>query len=287
MSTKARTIALAVIILAGTIGFWYVRTNYAFTPNAQEAPALSKQAAGAIVLDGTVVPDKTADLGFIISSQITSIPIKVGDTVKAGDILATQEAIDVRAQAAAAQANVQSAQAQLDKLNQLRKKDQLAKHGLSDNAREEQNAQIQSDKSAVESQESALTAAQESVVVAQDQVSKTILRAPFDGIITRQDGQVGEVGGELAPPFMTIATNETPQKIEAYASDLDVAAIHVGNGAMVTFDAGGLQTTVPAKVSAVDPATDSSPGKSTYKVTLLLDQPDANLKAGMHASVAF
>jgi len=278
---------LAIIILAGAAGFWYVWTNYAFTPNAQEAPALSRQAAGAIVLDGTVVPDKTAELGFVIPSQITSITKNVGDTVKAGDILATQEDIDVRAQANAAQANAQSAQSQLDKLNHALKKDELAKHGLSDNARQQQDAQVQSDKNAVEAQESAIIAAQDGIVAAQDQVSKTVLKAPFDGVITRQDGQVGEVAGELAPPFMTIATNETPQKIEAYASDLDVAAIHVGDSATVTFDSGGLQTTAPAKVSAVDPATDSSPGKSTYKVTLMLDQPDANVKTGMHASVAF
>jgi len=287
MSKKARNIALAVIMLAGIAGLGYVWMSYGFNPNAQEAPALSKKTTSYIQLDGVVAPDKRADLGFVNSASITSIVKRVGEKVKAGDVLATQDAADVHAQVGAAQANLQGAQAELDKLNHDLKKQKLALHDLDGNARKQQKAQIASNEDSVEVQKSAIVAAQDSVTNVQAQVAKTILRAPFDGVITRQDGEVGEVGGAMVAPFMTIVTDEPLQKIEAQASDLDAIAIHIGDRANVTFDIAGSQKIIAAKVSSIDPATNSSQGKSTYKVTLMLDQPDNSLRLGMHATVSF
>jgi len=286
MSKKARNIALAVIVLAGIAGIVYIWVNYGFNPNAQEAPALSKKTTGYIQLDGTVVPDKTADLGFVSSATITSITKRVGDAVKAGDVLATQDAADVRAQVGAAQASLRGAQSELDKLNHDLKKQKLALHGLDGNARKQQKAQISSNEDSVDVQKSAIIAAQDEVTNAQAQLSKTILKAPFDGIITRQDGEAGEVGGAMIAPFMTITTDGSLKKVEAFASDLDVVSIHVGDSADATFDMQGTQKIITAKVISIDPATDSSQGKLTYKVTLMLDQTDDTLRWGMHASIS-
>jgi RND family efflux transporter MFP subunit len=287
MSKKARNIALTIIILAGIAGLVYVWSNYGFNPNAQEAPTLSKKTTGYIQLDGAVVPDKIADLGFVSSASITSILKKVGDTVKKGDVLATQDTSDVRAQVAAAQANVVGARAELDKLKHDLKKEKLALHGLDGNAYKQQKAQISSNEDSVEVQKSAIEVAQDGVANAQAQLAKTILKSPFDGIITRQDGEAGEVGGSMISPFMTIVTGGPFKKIEAQASDLDVADIHVDDSAKATFYTPDAQKTISAKVISIDPATNAIQGKTTYKVTLMLDQEDAAIRLGMHASITF
>jgi len=287
MNKRVRNIALIVIILAGLIGLYYVWTNYGSSPDAKEAPALSEKTTGSILLDGTVVPEKSADLGFIIPAAITSISKKVGDVVKVGEILAVQNGSDLKAEANAAQAGVAGAQSELDKLNHDLKNAQLKLHGLSGNALKQQKALVSSSKASVEVQKSAIVAAQDNLSNAQAQLAKTILKAPFGGIITRQDGEIGEVGGSSVSPFMTIASDEPLQKIEAFASDLDALKIKIGDSAQITFDAPDTQKTIPAKVSAIDPAPAENNGKLTYKITLMLENTDAGIRSGMHASVSF
>jgi RND family efflux transporter MFP subunit len=287
MNKQTRNIALGIIVIVGCIGFGYVWMTYSSNPNPKEAPAVSEGTTGAILLDGTVVPEKSAQLGFVVPAAIISITKKVGDEVKSGEILATQDNSDLKAQLSAARASVAGAESELDVLKHDLKVEKLKLHGLSGNARKQQDAQISSSKDSLEVQASAIVAAQDNANSVAAGLAKTILKAPFDGIITRQDGEIGEVGGSSVPPFMTIASNEPPQKIEAFASDLDVVKIKTDDVAQITFDILGNQKTIPAKVISVDPSTDESNGKATYKITLMLENTDAGIKSGMHASVSF
>lgn len=286
MDKKTRNIALMIIVIAGIIGFGYIFVNYGFKPSINDAPEISKKSIEKILLDGKVVSEKSADLGFIIPAKIKFIAKNVGDTVRAGEILATQESVDLQAQVDATQAAQAGAQTGLSKSNHDLKREKLKLHGLSGNERRQQQAQISSSEDSVEIQKNTILSAQDSVINAKAQLEKTILRAPFDGIITRQDGEVGEVGGSSAPSFLTISSNEPLRKIEAFASDLDVANTKIGQSAQITFDVLGTQRTLTAKVDAIDPAATNIQGKSAYKVTLILDATDAEIKSGMHASVS-
>jgi len=287
MNKKTRNIALALIIIAGVVGLGYIWMNYGSVPNSIEAPELSKKINGKTLLDGIIVSEKNAQLGFVISAKITSISKKVGDVVKAGEILAIQDSSDLKATLNAAQANAQSATRQLDVLNHDLKMEKLKVHDVSGNAKKEQNAQVASSEDSVNVQESAIAAALDNVASAQAQLAKTILKAPFDGIITRQDAEIGEVTGASVPAFITIASSEPLKKIEAFANDLDVASLKVGDVSQVSFDIIGTQKIINAKIISIDPAANSIQGKSVYKITLMLDQSDAQLRSGMHASVSF
>ena len=132
-----------------------------------------------------------------------------------------------------------------------------------------------------------IAAAISSVESAQVQLAKTVLKAPFEGIITRQDAEVGEVAGASVPSFLTVSSIEPLKKIEAFASDLDVANLKVGDSAKVSFDMLGSQKVINAKISTIAPSATMIQGKMVYKVTLMLDQTDAQLRSGMHASVSF
>ncbi len=285
MNKNTRNISLAVICLAGVISLGYIWSVFGLEPKAQDAPTLSANANGKILLEGKVVPEKIADLGFLLPADLKTINKQVGDQVKAGEVLATQESADLQAQVSSAQANLAGAQAELNKTNHDLKQEKLKVHGLSGYARKEQQAQVSSNEDSVLVQENAVVAAQNSLLSAKVQLAKTILKAPFDGTITRQTGEVGEIGGASAPAFLTIVSSEPLQKIEALASDLDVSKLKISDSAQVIFDVLGTQKTMAAKISAIDPGATDSQGKSTYKVTLRLDETDPVIKTGMHASV--
>ena len=287
MSKKTRNIALSFIVIVGIIGLGYVWFNYGIKPNSADAPEVAKKSSGSILLDGTIVAEKNADLGFVIPAKIISISKKVGDTVKTGDVLAIQDGSDLKTQLDAANANVAAANSKLDELNHDLKKEKLKVHDAGGNARREQEAQVASNKDSVEVQKSVIAAAISSVESAQVQLAKTVLKAPFEGIITRQDAEVGEVAGASVPSFLTVSSIEPLKKIEAFASDLDVANLKVGDSAKVSFDMLGSQKVINAKISTIAPSATMIQGKMVYKVTLMLDQTDAQLRSGMHASVSF
>ena len=287
MSKKTRSMALVLIIMAGVMGIGYIWMIYGSTPNASEAPELSKKINGKILLDGTVVAEKNADLGFIIPAKITTISKKVGDSVRSGELLAVQDSVDLRAQLDAAEANAGAASSQLEMFKHDLKKEKLKVHDVSGRVKKEQQAQVASSQDSVSAQESVLAAAQAGVTAAQAQLNKTLLKAPFDGIIIRQDAEIGEISGATVPAFMTISSTEPLKKIEAFASDLDVANIKIGDSGKVTFDFLGSQKTIDAKVVTIDPSTSLNGNNSAYKVTLMLENTDEKIRSGMHASVSF
>ena len=287
MSKKTRGIALAVIVFAGCAGLWYVWTNYGFTPNSADAPTLAKQISGQASYDGTVVPVKNADLGFIIPAKITSLTKKVGDVVKVGEILAVQDSADINAQIRASQASLQSAEADLEVAKHDLKKEQLKVHDVSGNIRKEQKVQVSSNEDSVAVKESDVIVAQNNLAQTEAQLAKTFLKAPFNGIITRLDSEVGEISGAAVPAFLTIASNDSLGAIEIFVSDLDVTNIKSGEVAQVKFDALTEQTAVKAHVYSVEPMASMNNGSSTYKIKLMLEETNEKIKLGMHASVSF
>lgn len=276
-----------VVIIAGLAGMIYIWLNYGSSPKAADAPTLSKNSNGRITLDGTVAAAKSADLGFVLPAKITALPKKVGDVVKAGEVLAIQDNADVKAQIGAAQASLESSRSELDLRQHDLKKEKLKVHDFSGNARKEQRQQVSSSEDNVEVQKSIIVAAQNDLAAARAQLDKTILKAPFDGLITRQDGEIGEVSGSAVPSFLTVASNDPAKNIEAFASELDVAKIKVGDAAEVSLDIQGEQKTIKAEVISVDPNTTSFQGKQAYKIKLKLAEENENIKLGMHASVSF
>src|SRR5512138_3147360 len=66
-----------------------------------------------VELDGTLDAQQSASLGFKVGGKIGSLKVKVGDQVRAGTLLATLDATEAGAQAAASAAQVRAAEAQL------------------------------------------------------------------------------------------------------------------------------------------------------------------------------
>jgi len=73
-------------------------------------------------------------------------------------------------------------------------------------------------------------------------------------------------------------------EIDAYASELDVKNISVGQNAKVTLDNDGQQV-LDAKVAAVDPAATLQNNVSSYKVTLNFTESNLKLSSGTDANV--
>src|SRR5450759_4057020 len=95
------TVALVVV---GGVGAWAVRqssSSDAATPTLVSATTSTiRQSVSAT---GTIQPANRADLSFTVSGTVTSVPVAVGDQVKAGTVLATVDSASLQTAVSLAQ----------------------------------------------------------------------------------------------------------------------------------------------------------------------------------------
>lgn len=115
------------------------------------------------------------------------------------------------------------------------------------------------------------------------QLEKAVLRAPISGIVARQDARVGSVVGVNESIISLLSVNTL--QIESYVPEKNIPFIKMGDGALVTLDAYGEDTTFEARVISIDPAETIRDGVSTYKIKLQFIKNDFRIKSGMTANV--
>ncbi len=132
-------------------------------------------------------------------------------------------------------------------------------------------------------QEARVKLAQASLQNIQAQLSKTILFAPFAGVVTKQEVTVGEILSANEPVVSLLS--EAAFEIEVNVPEADIARIAIGNKARVTLDAYRRDVEFEAVVQRVDLAGTLIEGVATYKTTLQFVGADERIKSGMTANV--
>ncbi len=134
----------------------------------------------------------------------------------------------------------------------------------------------------VAASQAAVAQAQAQVELDQAALGKTVLRAPFDALVTNVVPQVGETmtAGEDAVDLI----GENSLQVEAYVPEVDVAKLAVGDSASMTFDAIPNET-FTGKVVTIYPAETVINGVANYKIEVAFDQMDPRFKSGLTANL--
>lgn len=115
------------------------------------------------------------------------------------------------------------------------------------------------------------------------QIAKTYLRSPIAGVITKQDGKVGEIVPANSAIVSIISDNQ--YEIEVNVPEADIAKVKIGDSAKITLDAYGSGTVFGAHVVSIDPGETMIEGVATYKTTLQFDKKEDSVKSGMTANI--
>jgi len=186
---------------------------------------------------------------------------------------------------AAARAQVASSQAGLDK---LRGDQHTGALDAAQAAVDQAKAGLDRLRAGASKSELAVAAAEvqsagASVKLAQVALSEAELRAPFAGVVAALDLKVGEY---VAPgtPVVHLADMSGWRIETTDLTELNVGRVDEGSPAAVTFDAlPGLE--LLGKVSRVRPLGENKQGDITYIVTIVPDRYEARLRWNMTASV--
>ena len=146
-----------------------------------------------------------------------------------------------------------------------------------------QEAAVEQAKANVVSQQAQIAVSESAAQAAEARYAKNILRAPFSGVVTKQDAKVGAI----VAPNQTIASviSQGNFEIEALIVEADIAGLEVGDKATLTLDAYGDDVVFDAVVTKIDPAAELVEGVANYNTTLQLTGGDEKLKAGMTADL--
>jgi RND family efflux transporter MFP subunit len=206
----------------------------------------SSELANGPVITGSIQPERKADLRAEVSAVVLQVLKENGDPVKKGDVLVKLDETSIRdslmsaqeAQRAATQALEQSQRA-LERLKTLRASGMTSAQALDDAEVRRNSAQ------------SELSAARARVVAAQQQVSRTVVRAPFDGIVSDRKvspGDTAAIGKELLKVI-----DPSSMRFEGRVSADKIAAVKVGQPVMFRVNGYGEQK-FSGIVKRIDPA---------------------------------
>ena len=135
----------------------------------------------------------------------------------------------------------------------------------------------------IKAQEARVQSAEAKISNLYAQIAKTVLRSPFDGIVTLQDARVGEIVSGNQSIVHLIGASKF--EIETYVPEADIAKIHLSDQSIVTLDAYGRGALFEAFVVAVAPSEAIIEGVTTYQTTLQFVRDDERIKSGMTANI--
>ncbi|MDI1240925.1 MAG: efflux RND transporter periplasmic adaptor subunit [bacterium] len=149
-------------------------------------------------------------------------------------------------------------------------------------AKEALEAQVNTAKQsnqAIASANASVEAARTQVDIAKQEVTDTIVRAPFSGFVTARDVAVGEFVSSADVIATIIRSN--PIKIQMQVAENDVPAILVGRGVSIQVDA-YRERRFADTVSAISPAIDVN--SRSFVVEARIENPGNALRSGMFAT---
>lgn len=178
----------SVVFLPVIIGMWVALPVSATEDVKPLSPQLPRPVVSEIIggsaevvhnYIGTVTTQTEVKLGFPVSGTIASRPVKLGDTVVRGDILAQLDPEALEASVWAARAGVVVAEQQLSSADAVLERERtLVARGVESRTRQEDAER------AFASATARLEQANATLARAEDTLSSTTLRAPQDGVIT-------------------------------------------------------------------------------------------------------
>lgn len=110
----------------------------------------------------------------------------------------------------------------------------------------------------------------------------TVLRAPFDGVVSRVNVVVGGMAGPSGLSAMEVV-DLSALRVVAEVDEVDIAQVRAGQSAVIALDALPGQT-FTGTVERIAPVPTPDEGVVSYEVSLSLGATDAPVRAGMTAA---
>ena len=247
---------------------------------------------------GRVVAYRKAAVSTKATGRLEWLGVQEGSRVKAGEVIARLENLDVAAARDSALAGANAARANLEQgdaemkdaeSNFRRSEDLFAKKFISEATRDAARARYEKARAVTSSLKASIGVAEANARQAGVAVEQTLIRAPFDGIVLTKNANVGDIitpfssAADSKGAVVNMADMETLE-VEADVSEASIAKIKVGMPTEIQLDAYP-DARLLGEVSRIVPTVDRA--KATLLVKVAFKEKDARVLPDMSAKVAF
>lgn len=227
-------------------------------------------------ISGLVQAVNVTPLSFEVGGNVTSVQVKVGEKVTKGQVLATLDTRQYQLNLESVEAELRRTKAALvDKTSTYQAKKTLYEKKV------ESKTAFERAKADYEAAVEGVRQAESKVSLAKRDLTKTKLRAPFDGVIAKRDVEPAQVVGS-GKTVLEIQGNGD-MEVAVNVPDTMVNQLKRGQKTVVTFP------TLPnLKVEGrIDEIASRGGEGNTFPVTVRLLNPSPELRAGMSAEIRF
>ncbi len=246
-----RSIVIAAVVLAVLAGLTFSLTRpkpIAVTVAAAEPGRVETTVANTRA--GSVAACRRAKLAPPMGGRIDKLLVREGDRVKAGQVLvelwnddlAARERISLE-QRATAQAHVREACLVADnaRRNAERTRALRAKGFVSEERVDQAESEAKARQAGCDSARAQVQEAQARIGASRADTARTVVKAPFDGIVAEVNGEVGEYLTPSPPGIPTLPAidliDDACLYVTAPIDEVDAAQLRVGMAGRISLDA--------------------------------------------------
>lgn len=289
MNKKVNIGIAAVVLVAG--GVWFFTGKSAKGGIRLETAKVGRSSiSNTVTATGTVEPVTEVEVGTQVSGIIDKLYADYNDVVKAGQLIAEMDKVNLKAELASAQAQLASSKSEYEyqQKNYARSKVLFDKKLISDSDYETATYNYEKSKAAYEQ-------SQASMVKVNRNLEYATITSPIDGVVINravEEGQTVAAGFET-PTLFTIAADLTKMQVIADVDEADIGNVEDGQRVSFTVDAypnDVFEGTVK-QIRLGDSSSSSSSSSTststvvTYEVVITADNPDLKLKPRLTANV--
>ncbi len=279
---KKKTLWIIIGILAAALIIWLVfRPTGKESVNLETANVQRIDISSSVTATGTVEPVTKVEVGTQVSGIISKLYVDYNDVVKAGQVIAEMDKVNLQAELSAANAQLATAKTEYEyqQKEYNRMKTLHDKELISDSEFDQAQYQYQSSKNAYSQTQASYTKVKRNL-------SYATITSPIDGVVISKAVEEGQTvaAGFSTPTLFTIAKDLTDMQVIANVDEADIG--QVKEGQRVTYTVAAYPDDVfegRVKQVRLQPTTTSN--VVTYEVVIGAPNPDLKVKPGLTATI--
>ena len=315
---RLRRLLMPALIVAAAAGggYYYWQTRQAAQAETIVLPSVEATIGNvedSVLASGGLEPVRQVSVGAQVSGRVISLKVKLGDNVKAGDLIAEIDGVTLQNTLRSTEADLAALKAQrAERAASLayaesvlvRQKQMVGQNAVSRDAYENAEMTVNTTRAQIESLDAQIVSGQVKVENARANLGYTRITAPSAGTVLAIVAQEGQnVNAVQSAPTIVVLGDVSTMTVKAKISEADV--LRVKTGQEVYFSVlGAPDQRFPGKISFVEPAPDtlktqnatsssatsSSSSASTtsavyYNALFEVPNPDGRLLTSMTAQV--
>ena len=269
------------ILAVGIVAWLVFRPTGKSTVSLETAQVQRIVISSSVTATGTVEPVTKVEVGTQVSGIISKLYVDYNDVVKAGQVIAEMDKVNLQAELSAANAQLATAKTEYEyqEKEYNRMKTLHDKELVSDSEFDQAQYQYQSARNAYSQTQASYTKVKRNL-------SYATITSPIDGVVISKAVEEGQTvaAGFSTPTLFTIAKDLTDMQVVANVDEADIG--QVKEGQRVTYTVAAYPDDVfEGNVRQVRLEATTTSNVVTYEVVINAPNPDLKVKPGLTATI--